>query len=446
VGQFAEGFISNWPVLLETLATLMLSLLDKVIEAIPKIIEVVGEIIDGMVLLMGEKGPDLIEAGFVLFTEFLESLREHIPTIVDLGIDILIALIEGIEERVEDIATAATDLITTFIGAIAGMLGDILTAGVEAFEELVAGIIQNIDTLLDTGIDLIKKLIEGVAGMVLAIMQAGRKAFGQFVDGLVENILDMIEVGKDAIVKLIEGVALMTVELIAEGFRILLAFINGLTAAIDEYAPQLREAALELGIAIIDGATGGLISKAQSLYDSVTGIFQKTLNAGMDVIDANSPSKEFMKIGGYMIDGLVIGVDDKESEALRSVESVTGNVLSAFQQSLSQVPAALDGLEEFHPTITPVLDLGKAKTQAQALHYMLRQEAVDASGYAQAQLISYANQQRAVEIDTAEIAVQGTGDVTYEQNIYSPTALSTNDIYRQTRNQITLAKEELSIR
>jgi hypothetical protein len=35
--------------------------------------------------------------------------------------------------------------------------------------------------------------------------------------------------------------------------------------------------------------------------------------------------------------------------------------------------------------------------------------------------------------------------VLFEQNIYAPTELSTSDIYKQTRNQITIAKEELSI-
>jgi hypothetical protein len=33
----------------------------------------------------------------------------------------------------------------------------------------------------------------------------------------------------------------------------------------------------------------------------------------------------------------------------------------------------------------------------------------------------------------------------FEQNIYSPTQLSATDIYKQTRNQIALAKEELGI-
>jgi hypothetical protein len=55
--------------------------------------------------------------------------------------------------------------------------------------------------------------------------------------------------------------------------------------------------------------------------------------------------------------------------------------------------------------------------------------------------------------DTNEKAAQvpqvpdqkGHGEVNFEQNIYAPKQLSTSDIYKNTRNQIRLAKEELSI-
>jgi len=42
-------------------------------------------------------------------------------------------------------------------------------------------------------------------------------------------------------------------------------------------------------------------------------------------------------------------------------------------------------------------------------------------------------------------APAGAGEVKFEQNIYAPTQLSTSDIYKNTRNQITMAKQELSI-
>jgi hypothetical protein len=39
----------------------------------------------------------------------------------------------------------------------------------------------------------------------------------------------------------------------------------------------------------------------------------------------------------------------------------------------------------------------------------------------------------------------GGGDVIFNQEINAPTELSASEIYKQTRNQITMAKEELDV-
>jgi hypothetical protein len=60
----------------------------------------------------------------------------------------------------------------------------------------------------------------------------------------------------------------------------------------------------------------------------------------------------------------------------------------------------------------------------------------------QARIISKTN-----EIDKpAEPQIQPvSSEVKFEQNIYSPTTLSAIDIYRGTKSQIAIAKEELNI-
>ena len=47
--------------------------------------------------------------------------------------------------------------------------------------------------------------------------------------------------------------------------------------------------------------------------------------------------------------------------------------------------------------------------------------------------------------ESSTIANAGPTEVKFEQTINAPSQLSTADIYRQSRNLITLAKEELSI-
>ena len=68
-------------------------------------------------------------------------------------------------------------------------------------------------------------------------------------------------------------------------FRALITLINGMAATINANAPALRSAGLNLGYAIIDGMTGGLLSKAQGLYNTISGIMSKALGLMSKVAD-----------------------------------------------------------------------------------------------------------------------------------------------------------------
>ena len=66
------------------------------------------------------------------------------------------------------------------------------------------------------------------------------------------------------------------------------------------------------------------------------------------------------------------------------------------------------------------------------------------SDYDTATLISGATLSSQNGSENSDVAA-GNGELTFVQNNYSPTALSTSDIYRNTRSQFALVKEELRI-
>jgi ApbE superfamily uncharacterized protein (UPF0280 family) len=78
------------------------------------------------------------------------------------------------------------------------------------------------------------------------------------------------------------------------------------------------------------------------------------------------------------------------------------------------------------------------------LNGMLSTPTIDASlSFGQAASISMA---ATTAKDANAQPVQTTNEIKFEQIINAPTALSTNDIYRNTKTQLSLAKEELGIK
>ena len=104
----------------------------------------------------------------------------------------------------------------------------------------------------------------------------------------------------------------------------------------------------------------------------------------------------------------------------------------------------MDTAVEFNPTITPVLDLTKLADDAKQISGYIQTSQKLAPSYSYEQARTIASTANAQQDDTIK-APSGSGEVKFEQNIYAPTQLSTTDIYKNTRNQITMAKQELSI-
>ncbi len=100
-------------------------------------------------------------------------------------------------------------------------------------------------------------------------------------------------------------------------------------------------------------------------------------------------------------------------------------------------------MDDFNPTITPVLDLTQVQAGARGIGGIMGNSSVAADmSLRNADYISAVTSTRP---DDSVATAKQTGDVVFNQNIYAPKELSANDIYRNTKSQIALAKEELGV-
>jgi hypothetical protein len=111
-----------------------------------------------------------------------------------------------------------------------------------------------------------------------------------------------------------------------------------------------------------------------------------------------------------------------------------------MQKSMKIISGVMMDTLDVNPTITPVLDLSLVQMQSRQLAAMTN--VTPTVSYNQASLISA--QQQAVQAVDLEAPIAGTS-VKFEQNNYSPEALSAIEIYRQTRNQLALLKSALAL-
>ena len=112
------------------------------------------------------------------------------------------------------------------------------------------------------------------------------------------------------------------------------------------------------------GLANGVIEKRGVAYEAVVFVAQKMLEAARSTFKEASPSKVTTQFGQYFTEGLAIGTKDKQGEAEESAESVAKAMLETAQGPLKNLSQLLAEDIDTNPTITPIVDLSKAREAA----------------------------------------------------------------------------------
>jgi tape measure domain-containing protein len=249
-------------------------------------------------------------------------------------------------------------------------------------------------------------------------------------------------------------------ELLAKG-PAALPFINDVLAsgqdgvnALNELEGQLGSAAGGLGKAAstelyqagVDAAQGlvdGLKKQHAEIEKQMDLIADSMIKAIKKALGIKSPSREFMQISKFSIEGLIRGFEDASPGIWRASAKVGDEALESLRASLSHVPDILSEIDA-QPTIRPVLDLSDVRKGAAFLNGMMPGSHRISVGAA------YSNAKEASAGYKANQDAFSTGfvahhtEVNYTQNNTSPKALSSAEIYRQTSNQLSKAKGALT--
>jgi len=206
------------------------------------------------------------------------------------------------------------------------------------------------------------------------------------------------------------------------------------------------------GKAIINGLLDGL----KAAWEGVSGWLG---DRASDIANLKGPPKKdailLYNNGLLIMQGLQRGMESEwdtvatwlsEVDPAASMDNTMGDrMANVLNGAITDMLDQLDTIGEFNPTITPVLDLTRIAEDAKQISGYIQTSEKLSPSYSYTQARTIASSTNAQQEETPIKAPAGSGEVKFEQNIYSPTQLSTTDIYKNTRNQITMAKQELSI-
>ncbi len=208
--------------------------------------------------------------------------------------------------------------------------------------------------------------------------------------------------------------------------------IDGIPDRIIEIIESKRPQFVNIGRFIVQGVKEGMTSPdvLQQVEMAASKLAGKAVSTIKSKLKIKSPSRVLMQVGRFIDEGLAIGLNDYSGMVEEEAGKVADGSITAIQEAINQLSGLLNGTIDLNPTITPTLDLSEVNARSAALANMFngRQIAIQARN----------EEQQADMINKlSDVLAEQNSEprtVTFNQNNYSPKALSHTEIYRQTRN------------
>ena len=422
----AKALEISLPMIARGLANSLVEIITVLGERAPEIKTAFIQLLQMVCDALLEGIPMIVETIMQLMIALGEAILEYGPQLQEIAYQILIMFLTGIRDHIEEITTLAMEIMTNFLNGIANNIESLVDAGSDVIVNFMNGIANNIERIVQAGVDIIVNFLHGIRDAIPQIGDAAFEVLQAFCDYVVDNFGKLTTLANDTISKL--GSELSSAissgigNLFSVGTSIIGKVAEGLISGLDSAMETVKTKAAALGAKVKEG------------LDSAKGL------------DINSPSKKAIESGLSVGEGLEVGMSKAMPGVMDSGTNLGLGVMTAMTAALSAANAMIEENPDIDPTITPVLDLSEIESGAGRISGMFTNpEPLNVGANAKtAQSIStrYADEQGSTATDPL-VGTQAGVTMQFNQNNYSPKALSREEIYRQTSNQLSHVRKAL---
>ena len=328
----------NWPVFWQFLKQALSDIWDLIVEWAPKLVDFI----------------------FNFTLQILTKLEENIGDIVDKIVNVANKAVETLTARVPEITEVTFNLLMTiFTNVIDKTVENLPTIFEKLWELTDALLTQTMDFIVGT--DERKGLTQMVTEAILLIIADLAKNIAMFTEALLVVIIDFLAAlnkslwnHKDELVAQLVDVTVIATEF---AFDLVIDTINALADTLEEKAPEVRDALINLADAafkalleffgidsrgvsalfkdtggnIIQGLINGIKSFASTIWNKIKEPFVIIVDKVKEFFGINSPSKVFDGFGVNIVQGMINGITSFASNIWNNIKTTFSNVISGVR-------------------------------------------------------------------------------------------------------------------
>ena len=331
LGEFTSGLAeagTDFEKISEVIGQTVGGLVSIIMEHLPQLIQVGMEIVMAIGGAIADNLPLLIDCAAAVISTFLEGLVDALPQLAEGALQLVLSLVDGIAENLPALTEAAVQMVATLASGLADALPELIPAIIQILTAIVQTLLDNLPLLLDAGLQLIMGLAQGLLDAIPVLIESLPTIITAIVDALIGSIPQIVETGVTLFISLIENLPTIIVEIVKAVPQI----IAGLVQAFTESIPKI----VEVGANLVKGLWDGIQSMISWLWDKVTGWVDGLVGGIKSLLGIHSPSTVFAGIGENMGAGIGVGFVD----AMKGVEQ---DMQKAIPTNFN-IDANLDGM------------------------------------------------------------------------------------------------------
>jgi hypothetical protein len=356
----------------------------------------------------------------------------------------LAAILVTLSGLVPMLAVAAAKGLIAFVTTIKQGVPQLYEAGKAIMLGFISSVISTIPEVVDLLLGFLTTLQEKFAERIPELVKTGNEILLGFLEGVKANIGQVTDVSIDIMTRFLSSIAQKLPELQQAGWDLIIGWIDAMAEAAEKNIPRLMDSTRKLGIAIVKGVLGGIVSGNAELLNTVKNLALSVLAKFKETLGIHSPSDAFFDTVPMIMQGLINGFKRFGSSATNAASSLADSVVGSFSSVGTKLSDLVGTNMDVNPTVRPVLDLTNVTTGISDMQTMvgnasltptvsLNKSAMVSSTLGRNELL--AQQGSGTPTDTPV-----TKEISFVQNNYSPKELARIDIYRQTRNQLAQVK------
>ena len=254
----------------------------------------------------------------------LNVIIDAIPAMLSAFANGIIAFAKIIGESGPTLQKAFQALLNSFLDAIiktTPKIGRAITVLIQTFLKIIR---DNFPTIVATGFAMLMALLDGVRN----------------------NIGKIVHVVADIITKFIQQLRKELPRLLDQGAKLIIDFIEGLSKAMDDNQQALIDAAYDLAQSIITGMLKGLAEGPARVAKGAWHLGKAAIGGLADAVDSHSPSKEAEKIGKYVVQGFIKGLDGGRQDVDDSFKRFKDMIQAQFEATKADIEDQESKLDE----------------------------------------------------------------------------------------------------